>query len=139
MLNTSSKSPQIYSTKIHDKIHSICMYQAKTKTARFEVLTAVLLKIQVFWFMTLCRWASNSGRFERPWCRHLKDQAVQDPEDEDIANTETTGTTHPTLQHNMPAGLKLRDENFYDFTASTIWHNSSTTGFPPAPKYRYNF
>jgi hypothetical protein len=49
LLNTPSKSLQIYSTKIHDKIHSICMYQVKMKTARFEVLTAVLLKIQVFW------------------------------------------------------------------------------------------
>jgi hypothetical protein len=86
MLNTPSKSQQIYGTKIHDNIHSICMYQVKIKTARFEVLTAVLLKIQVFWFVTLCRWASNSGRFERPWCRYLQDQSVQDPEDEDITN-----------------------------------------------------
>jgi hypothetical protein len=45
MLNTPSKSPQIYNTKIHDEVHSICMYQAEIKTARFEVLTAVLLKI----------------------------------------------------------------------------------------------
>jgi hypothetical protein len=81
-----SKSPQIYSTKVHDKIHSICTYQAKIKTARFEVLIAVLLKIQVFWFVTLCRWESNSGRFERPCCRHLQDQTVQDPADEDITN-----------------------------------------------------
>jgi len=35
----------------------------KSVSSRFEVLTAVLLKIRVFRDVTLCRWARSSGRF----------------------------------------------------------------------------
>lgn len=35
----------------------------KSVSSRVEVLTAVLLKIQVFGDVTPCRWARSSGRF----------------------------------------------------------------------------
>ena len=37
------------------------------KTVRYEVLTAVLLRSQVFWDVTLCCSVSGPLRFEGPW------------------------------------------------------------------------
>jgi len=87
------------------------MYQAKMKTARFEVLTAVLLKIQVFWWRCavgrVILDVSNDGGvdiFRIKQSKTLKLKTLQ--------TFKTTGNTHPTLQHNMPERLKLRDKNF---------------------------
>ena len=66
-----------------------------TKTARFEVLTRALLKIQVFWDATLCRWASSSRRFEASSCVYFHSQAAQEellgPEDERIMSFRNVG------------------------------------------------
>ena len=37
------------------------------KTVRYEVLTAILLRSQVFWDVTLCCPVSGSLHFEGPW------------------------------------------------------------------------
>ena len=42
----------------------------RTLILRFKVLTAVLLKIQVFWVMTLCHWVNGSWHFKRFIFRH---------------------------------------------------------------------
>ena len=39
--------------------------------ARIETLTAVLMKIQVFWDTALCRWVSRFRRFKGSYCLHL--------------------------------------------------------------------
>jgi delta-aminolevulinic acid dehydratase/porphobilinogen synthase len=39
---------------------------------RFEILTAALLRIRVFWDVMLCRWASHSHCFEATQCLHIK-------------------------------------------------------------------
>jgi len=45
--------------------------EAKTYlNMRFEVLTAVMLKIQVFWDVTLCHWVSGCQCSEEPYCLH---------------------------------------------------------------------
>jgi len=46
--------------------------------ARFEVLSAALLKIQVFRVVQLCRWVNSSRRFEGPEFFLLRGQAVQE-------------------------------------------------------------
>jgi hypothetical protein len=45
-----------------------------------SALTAVLLlmRMQVFWDVTLCHWASRSGRFQGQYCPHVQGEAVQE-------------------------------------------------------------
>jgi hypothetical protein len=45
--------------------------------AVLEVLTAVLLKIQVFRHVTLCCWASSCQHFKQSQCLHLQCPAAQ--------------------------------------------------------------
>ena len=45
---------------------------------RFEVFIALLLKIRVFWDVTLCRWVSCSGHFEGSQCHHVTVHTVQE-------------------------------------------------------------
>jgi hypothetical protein len=40
--------------------------------ARFEVLTSVMMKIQVSWHMTACRLVSNYRHFGVYFCRHTR-------------------------------------------------------------------
>jgi hypothetical protein len=42
----------------------------------FQVLTAVLLKVQVFWDVILCQWSSISWHFKGSQCLHLHGQTV---------------------------------------------------------------
>jgi hypothetical protein len=67
-------------------------------------LTAVLLKLQVFWNVTLCCWVSGSGCFEDVKFLHLQGLAVQellDPEDEGTVIFQRTGNylTNKTVPH----------------------------------------
>ena len=43
-----------------------------TTSARFEAFTAALLKIWVFWYVTLCRWAGRCGCFQQWLCLHFR-------------------------------------------------------------------
>jgi hypothetical protein len=43
---------------------------------RFEVLAVVLLRIQVFWNVTLCHWVSASHPFRKLCCYHLQRYSV---------------------------------------------------------------
>ena len=52
--------------------------QERYMNRRFEVLTAVLLESQVFWFVTPCQTVNNCGHFERGLFLHLQAEAVQD-------------------------------------------------------------
>ena len=45
--------------------------------ARFEVMTEVLLGIQVSWEVALCRLVNSSRRFEVTCCIRFQDRAVQ--------------------------------------------------------------
>jgi hypothetical protein len=76
-------------------------YSAHTwQLVRTEVLTVVLLKIWVFWDVTVCHWASNSWCLEEPWCLHLQGQAVQvSLKMEALQSFKTSITTHPVTQH----------------------------------------
>jgi hypothetical protein len=59
-------------------------YQYFSLVSKLEVLTAALLKIQVFWNVRLCYCMSVFRRFERSWCLFLQGQAVLelfDPEE----------------------------------------------------------
>jgi hypothetical protein len=60
--------------------------------ARFEVLTAVLLKIQVCWDVTPCGWI-NFGRFA--FVFNVKQPKNRVLGREDGGDTETSGTIHP--------------------------------------------
>jgi hypothetical protein len=80
LFNTPSKSPQIYSTKIHYEIHSTCMNQAKIKTTRFEVITAVLLNLQIFKYITIVVPTSSGSNSPSRWrWRHYKPSKRQEP------------------------------------------------------------
>jgi hypothetical protein len=49
----------------------------KIRFVRSEILTVVLLKIQVSWVVTLCYWVGSSQHFELS-CFHLQGQTVQE-------------------------------------------------------------
>jgi 4-amino-4-deoxy-L-arabinose transferase-like glycosyltransferase len=36
------------------------------------VITALMLRVQIFWEESLCRWLSSSGHLEGLWCHHLE-------------------------------------------------------------------
>jgi hypothetical protein len=40
--------------------------------ARYQVITAVFIFIQIFCDVTLCRWMNSSRSFEGPYCQHLR-------------------------------------------------------------------
>jgi len=44
---------------------------------RFKVFRAVLLKIPIFWDVTLCHWVNINRSFEESFCLHLEDLAAQ--------------------------------------------------------------
>jgi hypothetical protein len=51
-------------------VHDICLGNLEvisSQIARFQVLTAVLLKIQTFWDVSLYHWVSDLRRFEGSW------------------------------------------------------------------------
>jgi hypothetical protein len=50
----------------HTPLHNLHNSTQLKKNVKFEVLTAMLLKIQAFWDVTLYHWASSSKHFERP-------------------------------------------------------------------------
>jgi hypothetical protein len=61
--------------------------------ARHKVLTAVLLKIQVFWYMLLCHLVRSYQCFKESQFLHFQSSAVQellDPEDESTAVLQNT-------------------------------------------------
>lgn len=72
---------------------------AKTENARFEVLTAPLLRIQVFWDVTLC--SSVSG------CRRCKGKLSKNEDslplkDEDNRILRHVTTHHPKTERQIP-------------------------------------
>jgi hypothetical protein len=61
-------------------------------SASFEVLTSVVVKIKVFWDVTLCHWVNLSRRFEgSEWLLH--GQAAH---------------LDPKTQHNITEDIELR-------------------------------
>jgi hypothetical protein len=51
---------------------SMCTYGSKYMAVKFEVPTAVLPKILVFWDVTLCHCVSGSQHFYKSKCLTLK-------------------------------------------------------------------
>jgi len=49
-------------------VNEIC---SQTWGAILQVLTAVLLRTRVFWYVTPCRWTRGSRRFEASLCPYL--------------------------------------------------------------------
>ena len=65
---------------------------------RFEVLSAVLLRIQVFSDVTLLHWAHISKHFERSYCLHLQCHADQD---KGMWSFSVAETIHQSAQHHI--------------------------------------
>lgn len=69
-----------------------------------EVITAVFVRIQVFWDMT-CQWPSGCWFWKASWCLHLQDKAVQEEHSCWIAwpwrrkTLRSLGTTYRTKTH----------------------------------------
>jgi hypothetical protein len=61
----------------HEQHRLICVCVMKTQCVRFQVLTAVLLKIQVFGDVTVCRLVSRY-RFGRMYCPYLQGRAIHE-------------------------------------------------------------
>ena len=71
----------------HWKTHAISLLCSSTRLihtavelnrlsfVRFQVLSTLLPKIQVFWDVTLCHGVSSLWCFKESWCLHLQDQA----------------------------------------------------------------
>jgi hypothetical protein len=73
---------------------------------RFKVLTAVLLKIWVFWGVMLCSWVCGSQHFETAQCPHLQGQAVHENESTVILWNIRNCITNK--QHHIPEYLYLK-------------------------------
>jgi hypothetical protein len=46
--------------------------------AKYQVLTVVLMKIQILWNVTQCRLVNSYQRFGDAWCLHLQGKEVRD-------------------------------------------------------------
>lgn len=66
-------------------------------------LPAVLLKIQVVWDVTLCRWDSSFQRMLIPSFSGLSSQLTVKMET--LQSFETSGTSRPETKHNIPESL----------------------------------
>jgi len=73
----------------------------KAQCMRFEVLTAVLLEVEIFWDVTQFHWVNSSPRFQgvispRKFlnCLTLRVKPLR--------SFETPCTIHPTTQHHIP-------------------------------------
>lgn len=88
----------------HLNIHARYLFRVLIHHVRFEVLSAVLLRIQVFLVVTLFHWAHISKHFERSHCLHLQCHA---DEDEDIWSFNISETTHQSAQCHIPEYLDL--------------------------------
>ena len=69
--------------------------------AGFEVLTAALLKIQVFWDVAVCCCASSSQWFKELWCLCLQYQA-------DFLSSKSQGATCPVTLNHMLEDLNIQ-------------------------------
>jgi hypothetical protein len=86
------------------------MHVSKIKNARFEVSTAVSLKIQVFWDVTFSHWMNISWCVKGLWGVHLQGQAVFDPEDANIMTHQDIRKFHLCMRAvhiHCPAGMKI--------------------------------
>ena len=66
---------------------------------RFQVLATLLLKIQVFWDVTLCHGVSSLWCFKESWCLHLQSQASLLPV---LPNLETSQRTCCVMRCYIP-------------------------------------
>jgi len=74
---------------------------------RFEVLTVILLKIQVFLDVTLCLWGNSSGPFKGShFLYHLGNAVQEDPKDEGPVSLWNIRATHPVIQYHIPENLR---------------------------------
>jgi len=76
-----------------------------TKFMRFQVLTVVLLRIQVFWDVALCCWVSGSQHLKGTWCLHR--QGSSRAWRILLGSFETSRNTHPSTQCHTPEEFKL--------------------------------
>jgi hypothetical protein len=81
---------------------------------RFEFLTAMLLRIQDFWDMTLCHVVSGSQHFEGSWCIHLDRSCSHSPKPLNV-NSGMSETTHPTIQLLIPEDLNSQSVSVGEF------------------------
>jgi hypothetical protein len=94
-LRTGSWHRQLYGIKYSScYTHVFLMSIISSINAKLEILTAVLLKIQIFCDVMLCHWGYSSSRFKGSRCLHLQGQAVN--------------IVTPTMQHNNPEDLNLQ-------------------------------
>jgi hypothetical protein len=77
---------------------------------RFEVLTVMLLKIQVFCGTMLRQLASTSQRFEEcaSFTFRVKQSSLLPLLDPALRCSETSGTNHPKTQHCIPVDLTVQ-------------------------------
>ena len=80
----------------------------KLSTVRVEVITGVLLRMQVFWDTMLCHWASGFWYFTRLWDLHL--EGTRGPvfldslalKTKELCSFKMLGPADPAAQHNIP-------------------------------------
>jgi len=88
----------------HLNIYARYLFRVLIHHVRFEVLSAVLLRIQVFSDVTLFHRAHISKHFERSHCLHLQRHA---DEDEGMWSFSISETAHQSAQCHIPEYLNL--------------------------------
>jgi len=63
--------------------------------ASFDVFTAVMFQVEVFWVVTKCNIVVGYQRFRGPWCLHIHPEDCEDESSETLISYHNT-----TLRHN---------------------------------------
>jgi hypothetical protein len=76
---------------------------------RFEVLTSVMIKIQIISAMTLCQWVNSTQYFGETYCLHLEGQLVlvSDPEDGSSNSSGAFTTIYKLEWQHIPQDFNL--------------------------------
>ena len=108
------------------------------KVARVEILTAVLLKIQVFWDVTSCLLVSSYWHSEAVQCLHHNSKAVQKDTLLWMLNHETERTTilqnicnYQLTRCNILKCLIYTDEVAFFKLSTTWWRHTSKWRYKP--------
>jgi hypothetical protein len=88
----------------------------KTWVASFEVFTAMLSRIPLFWDMILRRWASCSQCFEVTYCLTLEDEGS-------AFLWSVSVTTHPPIDRHIPGDLNPQSFSYkkISFRRTGFW------------------